>query len=472
MSLITDYSTDLATKLNYANRAIKIQFISGHLAVANTNGSDAYVLDFIKYLRKLGCEIEYISLQPYLNGQRPWYVIPATLKALGNISVLNNFRINRILFRYNSLSDWVKEPLKVIYYRLPQSIQKVLSKIVNVVRNKPRQHQIEDKLPNWKELLLNSHKVNYVNFQIQKFQPDVVILNYVFLANAFNSFLNQDLCKAPLFKGGWGDRNNNILKVILTHDVFYKRIASFQEIGVSVEGGSWNSEIEAEQLRKADVLLAIQKQDAEVLKQMAPQCQVITMPKAAKPYIQTTKQVPGRCLFVGTGADHNYQGLQWFLDNVWAKIIHLHPGSSLNICGSICDLIKNNYPNVRLLGIVEDLKPEYSAAEVCLIPLLAGSGLKIKTIEAMSYGRACVSTSVGIQGISEIADKSVLVADTADDFALSVNALLTNANQRKLMEEQAYRYVTENLSPQSVYQPFVDYIYQHINTTASMQHSR
>lgn len=455
MSLITDYS-DLAIQKSHA-RTIKIQFISGHLAVTNTNGSDAYVLDFIKYLRELGCEIEYISLNPYLNGQQPWFVIPATLKALTRISVRNNFRINRILLRYNSLSDWIKQLLKVIYYRLPQNLQKILSKLVNVVINKSTQHQIqEDQLPNWKKLLLNDQKVNYVNSQIQKFQPDVVIVNYVFLANAFNSILND----------------KNILKVILTHDVFYNRIASFKEIGICVEGGSWSLEIEAEQLRKADVLLAIQKQDAELLKQMAPQCQVITMPKAAKPCIHTTKQIPGRCLFVGTGADHNYQGLQWFLKNVWTKIIQLHPSSSLNICGTVCDLIKDNYPNVRLLGIVEDLKPEYSAAEVCIIPLLAGSGLKIKLIEAMSYSRACVSTSVGIQGISELANKSVLVADTADDFALSVNMLLTNTNRRKFMEEQAYRYVTENLSPQSVYQPFVDYIYQHLNTTASIQNSR
>lgn len=77
------------------------------------------------------------------------------------------------------------------------------------------------------------------------------------------------------------------------------------------------------------------------------------------------------------------------------------------------------------------------------------------------YGRACVSTTVGVQGLRDVADSAVLVADTAEDFAAAVRLLLTNPGKRQSMEEQACKYVTEQLSPQIVYQPFVERIHQH-----------
>ncbi|WP_157703494.1 glycosyltransferase family 4 protein, partial [Salmonella enterica] len=138
-------------------------------------------------------------------------------------------------------------------------------------------------------------------------------------------------------------------------------------------------------LRKAQVLLAIQEEDANLFQEMAPECKVISMPMSAVSHSNTVKQVPGRCLFVGSRANHNYYGLQWFLENVWSKVLQLNPDCTLHVCGTVCDLIQGTFPNVRLLGRVDDLKPEYGAASVCLVPLLAGSGLKIKLVEAMSY---------------------------------------------------------------------------------------
>ncbi|MER3587042.1 MAG: hypothetical protein C4322_00005, partial [Mastigocladus sp. ERB_26_1] len=143
------------------------------------------------------------------------------------------------------------------------------------------------------------------------------------------------------------------------------------------------------------------------------------------------------------------------------------PHCSLHVCGTVCNGFEEAFPNVRFLGRVNDLEPEYSNAEVCLIPLIIGSGLKIKLVEAMSYGRACVSTSVGVQGLGEIIGSAVLVADTIEDFAAAIKMLLTNLDKRQWMEEQAHKYVTEKLSPKAVYQPFVDKIEQHLQQLAT-----
>jgi glycosyltransferase involved in cell wall biosynthesis len=188
------------------------------------------------------------------------------------------------------------------------------------------------------------------------------------------------------------------------------------------------------------------------------------MPMARRysPYL-TIAQVPGRCLFVGSNVDHNVYGLRWFLKDIWPKIVRQVPHCRLHVCGSVCQEIHKEFPYMNFLGRVDDLEPEYAAAEVCLIPLVVGSGLKIKLVEALSHGRACVSTSVGVQGVRELTNKAVLVADTVEGFAEAVITVLTNPEKRKEMEDLARKYVEENLSPEKVYQPLVDRIYQHIS---------
>jgi hypothetical protein len=430
------------------NKSIKIQIISRIFPIKNNAGRDAYILDFVNYLRQANCEVEFISTNPSATDKYPWCIIPSTLRNPAKVRVRNNFRIGCILLRFSPMSDWISGPLRLIFHKLPQRLKNIFRLTAQKLKKQYNQ-QIKNaqnqNIRDWQDVLANSQEIAFAKAQIDRFKPDVVVVNYIILANILDSLQSDE----------------NILKVILTHDVFHQRNALFQKIGVAMGDGNWNLEAETAQLEKAQVLLAIQKEDAEVFKQMVPQARVLNMPISAVSYSHTIEQVPGRCLFVGSRTQHNFYGLQWFLENVWLQIVQKVPDCSLHVCGSVCDGIKETFPNVRFLGRVNNLKPEYSAAEVCLVPLLAGSGLKIKLVEAMSYGRACVSTSVGIQGLPEIVGKTAILADTIDDFAAAVQTLLTNSNKRQCMESQAYKYVSEKLSPKSSYQPFVDYIHQY-----------
>jgi glycosyltransferase involved in cell wall biosynthesis len=173
--------------------------------------------------------------------------------------------------------------------------------------------------------------------------------------------------------------------------------------------------------------------------------------------------VKGRCLFIGSQAKHNIDGLRWFLDEIWHKILEDFPSTELHVCGSVCDWFQNYCPkNVYLKGILPDLSIEYSQAQVCIIPSLFGSGLKIKLVEALSYGKACVSTSIGLQGLMELADEVILLSDNSDDFYLSVRELLLNDQKREQMESLAKDYITNKLSPDVVYAPLIDRFYQYV----------
>lgn len=425
-----------------SQKKIKIQIVSRTILIANAFGNAAYILDFLRYLQQIGIDTEFILLDETPNGRNLWYLIPENLRTVTKVVAIGHIRVGSYLVS-SSIFDWVIESLRFIYNLL---LPKIIKNIYRRNRDKKELTPRYILPPKPWDRLLAPKETEFVKSQVLRYQPNVVIANYVHLSDIFDSF-KQD---------------TNILKVILTHDVRHQRTAQFQKLGLDSFEVEWNREQERHALKKAQVLLAIQQEDSKVFRHMAPECKVICMPLAATCKSHQVPQIAGRCLFVGSSADHNYYGLKWFLKNVWDKIIERCPDSSLHICGNICDLIKETYPNIYLLGQVEDLKPEYSAAEVCLVPLLAGSGLKIKLVEAMSYGRACVSTTIGIQGLPEIAGKTTLLADTAEDFANCVHTLLTDSQKRKSLEQQAYKYIEENLSPQSAYQPFIDYIYQHI----------
>jgi glycosyltransferase involved in cell wall biosynthesis len=88
-------------------------------------------------------------------------------------------------------------------------------------------------------------------------------------------------------------------------------------------------------------------------------------------------------------------------------------------------------------------------AGVCLIPLLVGSGIKIKLLEALASGKACVSTPIGVQGIEDWADGAIDVASTPEDFAAAVLRLMFDDALRRAREVGAHRLIEQHFSASS-----------------------
>jgi glycosyltransferase involved in cell wall biosynthesis len=327
--------------------------------------------------------------------------------------------------------------------------------LINIVRNKPA-----NRLPIMKRGYssffprLSADENAYIKKWCKSFYPDVVMVNYVWLSGVFSVLENE----------------NQVLRLILTHDVLHQRSNDFAKLGLESEHDGWTFETESTALKKAQILIAIQKEDASLLKRMAPDSEVICVPKAAFISPIDNIQIPGRCLFVGSGADHNVIGIKWFLDQVWPEIVKEAPHASLHICGSVCDFLEDTRAqNLTLQGRVDDIKHEYNQAEICIIPTLIGSGLKIKLVEALSYGRAIISTSFGIQGVRDLEGQAVLVADTVDDFSKSVLLLINNPELRTQMEIRAKKFVKTNFSPEVCYQPLVDLIISRMSRINSLK---
>jgi glycosyltransferase involved in cell wall biosynthesis len=157
-------------------------------------------------------------------------------------------------------------------------------------------------------------------------------------------------------------------------------------------------------------------------------------------------------LFVGTAYEPNIEGMNFFLSEVFPKIIDRCPTGRLAIVGNICNAL--NIPeslrnHVVCLGFVPDLAEVYLASRVVICPLLSGSGTKVKLQEAMAYGVPIVTTTVGASGLSFVNGLNAYIQDDPDNLAISSIKLMKSmhvserfsTNLRRIFEEEYSREV-------------------------------
>jgi glycosyltransferase involved in cell wall biosynthesis len=113
---------------------------------------------------------------------------------------------------------------------------------------------------------------------------------------------------------------------------------------------------------------------------------------------------------------------------------------------------------IEVTGFVNSLIPYYEAANVVICPLRIGGGIKVKILEALSAGKAIVSTSVGAQGLDLWTHvQPVVIADEPSAFAKKVIQFLVDPVERSRQEQEALAYSKMLPSWQQVSQQFANY---------------
>ncbi len=262
---------------------------------------------------------------------------------------------------------------------------------------------------------------------VAKLRPAIVIAEYVWLAPAMRSL-----------EGG-------ISRWVDCHDVLHERTARFRASGID----PWvlcTREQESEYLRCADGLIAIQSQDAESLKKLCPSKRVVRLlPSIDLP--QHFRRIPketSKVLMVGARHAGN-EGILRFTRRQWSGVLVRVPEAHLQIVGGIGVGI----PPIRkvdLVGEVPNLYPYYNSAAVVLCPLIVGTGVKVKMIEALRLGKAVVATRTAAEGLPFSRTRAWLTCDTLTECADLVASLLRNRRKRAQLEDAAYAYGKKYLS--------------------------
>jgi glycosyltransferase involved in cell wall biosynthesis len=149
-----------------------------------------------------------------------------------------------------------------------------------------------------------------------------------------------------------------------------------------------------------------------------------------------------KLVWVG-GFEHysNKQGMYYFMDNIYPTIKKLIPEIELDVIGGgVTEKLMNmanNDKSINLLGFVDNTLPYIHRAAVFIVPILSGGGTRLKVIEAMSAGKAIVSTRVGCEGIAGKDGKHFIIADSPTDFANAVLKIVLDDNLRNQLGDCA-----------------------------------
>lgn len=199
---------------------------------------------------------------------------------------------------------------------------------------------------------------------------------------------------------------------------------------------------EASACRRADLVLACSQDDASALSSLAPGTSTIVIPNGVDLEQNRPAPATGACddddcmVFVGQmGWFPNRDGVEWFLDQILPRVLAKRTTARLVLVGkteglSIPDNVRSN---VVLAGFVPDIRPCVHAAAVYIVPLRAGSGTRLKVLEAMALGKAIVTTSIGSSGIDLEHGVEAMFADDAEAFAAAILSLIESPERRRAL---------------------------------------
>lgn len=155
----------------------------------------------------------------------------------------------------------------------------------------------------------------------------------------------------------------------------------------------------------------------------------------------------------------NILGMKWFINEVWPLIKKENPEIKFVIAGKNMPdwFFKQQDKNLIVQGSVDDSVIFAENKNVLLVPLLAGSGIRVKILEAMALGKTVISTSIGASGILYTADKNILIADTAEEFAEQINKCYACKAYRDTIGENGKELIREKYSLEKTGEAMVNF---------------
>lgn len=153
---------------------------------------------------------------------------------------------------------------------------------------------------------------------------------------------------------------------------------------------------------------------------------------------------------IWVGGFNNYSNenaVKYFIQKIWPLIKLQLPDIKFELVGggiteSLNKIISSD-PSIHLIGYVENPLPYIQNAKVFVVPILSGSGTRLKLLEAMACGTAAVTTEVGCEGIEGADGEHFVIARTPEDFSSAVVNLIIDSNYRKNLEINARSLIEE-----------------------------
>ena len=398
-----------------------VLFISRQRLVGSTNGSSTYLIALAAAARDAGLIPHLLQPSPTIFGRTPFF------RLRPEMAIFESIRIR---------SSWASGN-----WRIVRSPDIFINAFRGVVSRSLRKWGFEGRLAEERKApySIAAPWTNADLLYVARFGRGIariIITDYIFQTEALPYLLDPDLTSATVM-----------------HDLFSARVGQFGDNAKdSVTAITVEAEIEL--LARADAVVAIQSAEATFVAEWLPGTQVVLAPMAVQAVSDARRGDAHKLLFVGSNTSPNVIGLRWFLDDVWPIVRQTDRQTRLQVAGTVAAAFDAVPQGVDMLGLVPDLDPLYAEAGVVISPLLQGTGLKIKLVEAMANGKAIVATPTTLQGFEHFAGDSVLCANDAPSFAAAISRLQGDDGFREKLAARALAAAAVEFGPAKAFAEF------------------
>lgn len=192
------------------------------------------------------------------------------------------------------------------------------------------------------------------------------------------------------------------------------------------------TEFEIHSCINVSAVLACSDADTDEIKQLGQKL-TFCIPNGVdvKKFLNASDEVDtNRLVFLGGMSWFpNRLGMQWFINDILPDLLKKRPEIVVDVVGNpepALDIPDHLNKHVNILGFVDDFRPVVNKASIMIVPLQIGSGTRLKIVEGGAMSKCMVSTRKGAEGINLEHNKSIVLADTAEEFSASIDRVLAS----------------------------------------------
>jgi polysaccharide biosynthesis protein PslH len=212
---------------------------------------------------------------------------------------------------------------------------------------------------------------------------------------------------------------------------------------------------EAQHLNQYDLIVPVTDDDGKLFKALGCTTPIISSPAG----IDTALWLPSKnanlnkCYHLGSLEwMPNQEAMWWFIKDIWPKLKSKFTDLEFYLAGkNMPEAFKQlKIKGIHVIDYVADATEFVADKGVNIVPLLSGSGIRLKILEAMSAGKIVIATTIGAQGINYTKNKNLLIADNLDEFIKAFSLIQQDLTQATALQEEGRKLIVEEYSNQKV----------------------
>ena len=259
---------------------------------------------------------------------------------------------------------------------------------------------------------------------------DLVLCNYVFYSKVLELF------------------DESVTKIVDTHDITSNRNYLLDRKLGYRDFFYVSPESEKKALDRAHLVLSI-KEDESGWFQCLSQTPVLTIghlePEPSEIIDREINHSNIRLGFIGSANPINVKNLESFLDEYLALYSNYTDKFTFVVGGKVCNVLDSRFHDqVQIIGMVDDVSEFYQQIDIIVLPFEFSTGLKIKTVEALSWSKPCMGTVNAFEGLGS--NSKYHSFRTIKELASGIKDLVNDSQSVSLQLEQDSKLVFSNYS--------------------------